>query len=75
MIVVIHVHASRVTSVEWYNDEKDAMDYAVAMCQEHGASESEEEIRKELKNDGEYIPSSRPVWSVTVKECKKNQIQ
>jgi len=54
-----------------YNCERkdsygEAMDLAVKLCKEQGATESEEEIRNELKDEGIYVPSKHSEWSVCV---------
>jgi hypothetical protein len=49
-------------------DKGEALDLAVELCLEQGASETAKEIRAELEEEGFYIPTKHAEWSVYVYE-------
>ena len=55
-----------VRQIEQFTDKKLALDLAVTLAKEQGATEADDQIRKELDDEGYYVPTKYAEWAVTL---------
>ena len=56
-----------------YTDMDKTLDLGVQSCKKQGAEEPENEIRKQLQDEGEYAPAKVATWSVSFLELSVEQ--
>ena len=60
----------QVLDVQAFKEKGPALDLAVRLALEQGATDDEECVRQELEDDGLYIPEKYSQWSVSVAQVE-----
>ena len=60
----------QVLDVQAFKDKGPALDQAVRLALEQGATDDEETVHQELEDDGVYVPDKYSPWSVSFAEVE-----
>lgn len=70
VISSLHENYPQVLDVRAFTEKGPALDLAVRLAQEQGATDDEESVRRELETEGFFIPGKYSQWSVSLAQAE-----